>query len=188
MRVSQINQITGSSGLEIIPLKYEMAELCLVRVPESLRHMGVTIMCGPFFSCMPFPPRGLHTLSHVRYTPHYHWFDGERDIDKPRFGFDRESERTAFPHMIRDARKYLPILADCEYVDSLWEVKTILPRNEIDDGRPILYKPHHGIPNHHVVMGGKIDNVYDAVREIDRSLSTSGSADGREMLQSSLHE
>ena len=26
-------------------------------------------MCGPFFSAMPFPARGLHTLSHVRYTP-----------------------------------------------------------------------------------------------------------------------
>ena len=59
---------------------------------------------------------------------------------------------------------------DCEYIDSLWEIKTILPRNETDDGRPILYKPHHGMPNHHVVMGGKIDNVYDAVRAIDKSL------------------
>ena len=167
---SHINQIIISSGLEIVPLKHEMAELCLIRVPEQLKNVCVTVMCGPFFSCMPFPPRGLHTLSHVRYTPHYNWFDTAQTDRNTRPMFDRSMRQTAFPYMVRDASKYLPCMAESEYVDSLWETKTLLPRNEIDDGRPILYKPHYGIANHHVVMGGKIDNVDHAVRAIDRSL------------------
>ncbi len=168
---SGINRVLEASGLPIIPLKYEMTELCLVRVPEPLKHVGVTVMCGPFFSCMPFPPRGLHTLSHVRYTPHCHWFESDIRCESPFDGPARRRLPSAFAYMVRDARRYLPAMAACEYVDSLWEVKTVLPRSEVDDGRPILFKSHYAIPNHHVVMGGKIDNVYDAVEEIDQLLA-----------------
>jgi glycine/D-amino acid oxidase-like deaminating enzyme len=167
---SGINVVLRASGLELIPLKYELTELCLVRMPEPLNHLGITVMCGPFFSCIPFPPRGLHTLSHVRYTPHCHWFDDEVSYEEPYARLVRTRLQTAFPYMVRDARRYMPPLTACDYVDSLWEVKTVLPRSEIDDGRPILFKSHHGIENHHVVMGGKIDNVYDAVQEIDQLL------------------
>ena len=45
-------------------------------------------------------------------------------------------------------------------------MKTVLPRSEADDSRPILFRSHHGIPNYHVVMGGKIDNVYDVADEL----------------------
>ena len=72
--------------------------------------------------------------------------------------------------MVRDAARYLPALADCRYRDSLWEVKTVLPRSEVDDSRPILFRPDHGIPNYHVVMGGKIDNVYDVADELAKRL------------------
>ena len=73
--------------------------------------------------------------------------------------------------MIRDVRRYMPLMAGCKYHGSLWEIKTVLPRSETDDSRPILFRPHHGIRNHHVVMGAKIDNIYDAVEEIDEVLT-----------------
>ena len=135
-------------------------------------------MDGPFFSCMPFPPRGLHTLSHVRYTPHGHWYDGlPAEPHQPAYEvFDRAEKRTAFPHMVRDAARFLPALRECEYRDSLWEVKTVLPRSEADDSRPILFRPDHGIPNYHVVMGGKIDNVYDVADELTRRLDSNPGA------------
>ena len=165
---SQTNAVAAASGLPLIPLKHELAELALVDVPPRLKPLGITVMDGPFFSCMPFPPRGLHTLSHVRYTPHGHWFDGLPAEPHTRAYevFDRTQKRTAFPHMVRDAARYLPALAGCEYRESLWEVKTVLPRSESDDSRPILFRPDLGIPNYHAVMGGKIDNVYDVADEM----------------------
>jgi hypothetical protein len=57
----------------------------------------------------------------------------------------------------------MPILGGCQHRESLWEVKTILPRSETDDSRPILFKPHYGLANYHLVMGSKIDNVYDVI-------------------------
>ena len=127
---AQTNAVAAASGLPVIPLKHELAELALVDVPVALKGLGMTIMDGPFFSCMPFPPRGLHTLSHVRYTPHGHWYDGlPAEPHLPAYEvFDRSEKRTAFAHMVRDAARYLPALADCRYRDSLWEVKTVLPR------------------------------------------------------------
>lgn len=165
---AQTNAVAAASGLPLIPLKHELAEMALVDVPPVLKGLGVTVMDGPFFSCMPFPPRGLHTLSHVRYTPHGHWYDGlPAEPHLPAYEvFDRAERRTAFPHMVRDAARYLPALAGCEYRDSLWDVKTVLPRSEADDSRPILFRPDHGIANYHVVMGGKIDNVYDVADEM----------------------
>jgi hypothetical protein len=73
--------------------------------------------------------------------------------------------------MLLDARRYMPILEQCKYVKSLWEVKTVLPQSETDDSRPILFKPNYGLPGLHSVMGGKIDNVYDVIQEIDRQAS-----------------
>ncbi len=169
---SQTNAIAAASGIPPIPLKHELAEMALVEVPAKLRGLGITVMDGPFFSCMPFTSRGLHTLSHVRYTPHGHWLDGEA-LQRPAYEvFDAAEKRTAFPHMVRDAARFLPELAKCDYRDSLWEVKTVLPRSESDDSRPILFRPHHGIANYHVVMGGKIDNVYDVADEMAKALET----------------
>ncbi len=167
---AQINQPLKASGLDLVPLKHELTEIALIEPPAALRGLGVTVIDGPFFSSMPFPPRGLHSLSHVRYTPHGHWQDGGPDYRPAYEVFDRARKETAFPHMVRDAARYLPALADCRYVESLWEVKTLLPRSEVDDSRPILYKPHHGLRNLHILMGGKIDNVYDVVAEVERTL------------------
>jgi glycine/D-amino acid oxidase-like deaminating enzyme len=107
---SQTNAMAEASGLPVIPLKHEIAEMALVEPPEELRDLGVTVMDGPFFSCMPFPPRGLHTLSHVRYTPHGSW--NETGPARPAYlvfySFDM---RSAFPHMVRDAARFLPCVS-----------------------------------------------------------------------------
>ena len=78
---AQTNTLLHDSGLPLLPLKNELAEISLLRVPDPLRHLGITIMDGPFFSVMPFPARQLHSIHHVRYSPHHHWHDvdGWRD-------------------------------------------------------------------------------------------------------------
>ncbi len=165
---SQINKIVVASGLPIIPLKHELTEMALVELPPYLRNTGITIMCGPFFSIMPFPPLGLHTLSHVRYTPHHSWCDSEGSsyMDADEY-FKRVRRVSNYPHMIKDAQRYLPLLRECRYVDSIWEVKTVLPKSEEDDSRPILFKKNHGFKDLTCILGGKIDNIYDIIDEID---------------------
>ena len=169
---SHLNFINAGSGLPLIPLKHEMTEMALVEVPEELENRGVTVMCGPFFSIIPFPDRQLYSFSHVRYTPHYEWFDRDRESYRSSHRILRlDPKVSAFESMRHDAARYLPAAAQCRYRESLWEVKTVLPASEVDDSRPILFKADYGIPAYHCVMGGKIDNVYDVIAAIESARS-----------------
>lgn len=161
-----INTILHRSGFQTIPLKHEWTEMAVVRVPKELEKVGVTVMCGPFFSFMPFPPLGLHTLSHVRYTPHTYWYDSDGQVDNEKY-FEEADRDSAFLCMKKDASRYMPAVADFKYERSIWEIKTVLPKSEADDSRPILFrKDAGGVENLHCVMGGKIDNVYDLWEEL----------------------
>ncbi len=166
---SMINELLIASGLPTIRLKHELTEMALIEPPEEVRHLGITVMCGPFFSTMPFPPRKLHTLSHVRYTPHCSWTD-DADYMNAYLFFQNYPKESKYPHMIRDASRYIPVLSKSRYMDSLWEVKTVLPQSEVDDSRPILYKHDHGMSNLTCIMGGKIDNIFDAIEEYKMTL------------------
>jgi glycine/D-amino acid oxidase-like deaminating enzyme len=162
---SGLNQLVGDFAGVRTPLKQEVTEMALVRVPLELEGLGVTVMDGPFFSMMPFPSRGLHTLSHVRYTPHMHWND-QRGTDPYRVlaQYDKDSR---VDRMIRDVSRYMPAVNRVQYVDSLFEIKTVLSKNEVDDGRPILFERDPSLPGCFSVLGGKIDNIYDVLERLD---------------------
>ena len=172
---ANLNQVIYDSKLELIPLKHEMTEMALVDVPDEIKHLGITVMCGPFFSVMPFPSvvsngHYLHSFSHVRYTPHYEWYDDKTNYIDADYKFSNDPKHSAWKLMQQDASRYIPCLSDCVYRKSLWEVKTVLPRSEVNDSRPILCKFNYGLKGFHCVMGGKIDNAYDAVAAIQKEL------------------
>lgn len=155
---AQINRILGTAGLPPAPVKHEFTEIALVEPPPELAGHAVTVMDGPFFSVMPYPAEGLYSLTHVRYTPHASWLDDGLSA------YERASRilpQSRARHMLLDARRYLPCLADARPVRSLYDVKTVLLRNERDDGRPILFQRKPETSGITSVMGGKIDNIYD---------------------------
>lgn len=157
---AQINAVLAKAELPQARLKHEVAELALIEPPRELEKIGVTVMDGPFFSTMPYPSEQLYSLTHVRYTPHESWADNPHLRDPYRH-FTSLDPETRYAFMLRDAQRYLPCLAGATYRRSIYDLKTILIKNEGDDGRPILY---HRKPDHSRVisiLGGKIDNIYD---------------------------
>lgn len=157
---AQINNLLEKAELPKARLKYELAELALVTPPPELDRIGITLMDGPFFSCMPYPAENLYSLTHVRYTPHDSWTD-ESDYASPYAHLAHAKPKTRFAHMIRDGRRYLPCLVDARYERSIYDVKTVLLKNEQDDGRPILYQKKPEDSRVVSILGGKIDNIYD---------------------------
>lgn len=166
---AQINNLHRRSGIPLVPLKHEIAELCLVKLPKGMENFSITVMDGPFFSIMPFPTTDYHTLTHVRYTPHMSWFDDE---DTPREKYDtyqyhiKTGIQSNFRQMYADVIRYIPALAEMELVQSISDVKTVLRKSEGDDSRPILFKPHHGFKGYTCIMGAKLDNIYDVFVEL----------------------
>ncbi len=162
---SGLNQFSGDFPGTQTGLKQEVTEMALMQAPGVLKEIGVTVMDGPFFSIMPFPARGLHTLSHVRYTPHFSWKD-EHGAD-PYKKLDEYDRTTRVDRMVRDVGRYLPAVLEAKHIESLFEVKTVLVKNEGDDGRPILFEKHAELPGCYSVLGGKIDNIYDVLEKLE---------------------
>lgn len=162
---SGANQLMGDFPGVQSRLKHEITEMALMQMPPALENFGITVMDGPFFSVMPFPARNLHTLSHVRFTPHQHWED-ERDIN-PYERLSRHPRESRANRMLRDVGRYIPSVLTAQHVDSLYEIKTVLAKNETDDGRPILFEKHAALPGCYTVLGGKIDNIYDVLEKIN---------------------
>jgi glycine/D-amino acid oxidase-like deaminating enzyme len=159
--LGQLHAENPPSGFQ---LKHEIAELAMVEVPGPLTDIGITVMDGPFFSVMPFPAQACHSFSHVRYTPHCHWIDnGGESPYEILSQYQRESR---LDRMMRDGARYLPILSECRPRQSLFEVKTVLEKNEANDGRPILFREDTELPGLYSVLGSKIDNIYDILDSI----------------------
>ena len=158
---SNINTILKNSNLPLLPLKQELAEMPLIKLPPPLSNMGITIMDGSFFSIMPFPDKKLHTIHHVRYTPHDFNLNGLSSLNV---------KQSKYLYMIKDIERYIPSFSKAKYKSSIYETKTILFQNEINDARPILFKKNYKIKNFHIILGGKIDNIYDVVEKIEKYL------------------
>jgi glycine/D-amino acid oxidase-like deaminating enzyme len=170
-----INSVLEKAGAAPVPLKKEMTEIALVEMPAELRDLGITVMDGPFFSTMPFPPLGLHSLTHVRYTPQASW--QEPGAEAAAAEARAQSARgTRHLFMIKDAARYLPAIARAAYKRSLFEIKALLPRNEGDDGRPILLHEDAALPGLYTVLGAKLDNVYDVISALETKTAASGAS------------
>jgi hypothetical protein len=168
-----INQILRLFGVEPLPLKYELCEVILVTVDDSLHDVGLTLMDGPYFSCMPWGYSGYHSLTAVSYTPHLSSHDAmphfkcqARNPDCNDSALDNcalcpQRPPTAWPFMRGLARRYVGDRHGIAYAQSIYSMKTVLARAEIDDARPTMVEEHSAKPWLTSVLSGKIGTIYD---------------------------
>lgn len=135
-------------------IKRERAEIALFQAPPELENIGITIMDGPFFSFMPFPALGLHSLTHVTYTPRT-----KDSSQRQRWSH----EMTNSERMRRDASRFVPAIQKATYFESMFVDKAVLVSSEVDDSRPILFHQSGQKGRYISVLGSKIDNIYDAL-------------------------
>ena len=175
-----VNQILDMMKLEKFRIKYELCEIILIDVSDALKPYGFTVMDGPFFSIMPFGLCGSHSLTSVTFTPHATSYDAT-----PRFDCQERSNgycssdflgncndciakpQTAYAYMSNLARKYLKEEYDFSYKGSLYSMKPILMKSEIDDSRPTVVRTYSTNPTCVSVLSGKINTVYDLDEVLD---------------------
>lgn len=147
---ARTNFLLRKINLPELPIKLEMTEMPIVTVPEELKDKSITIMDGPFFSIFPFPVLEAHTIHHVAYTPR-----------------NNQTDLTNFKLIMKDVKKFIPSMKKVKHNGSIWEMKAVLYQNEEDDGRPITFKRNYQIRDFDVVVGGKLDNIYDVIKKLD---------------------
>jgi len=177
-----LNHIDGRTNVRRPALRHQIAEIVLIRPPPDLLEKGITVVDGPFFSTMPFPARQLHSLSHVRYTHHMAWMEGgDLSASGPsRNPLEMLAEylnagggpkgRSRANWMMRDAQRFLPVLAEACVEDTLFEIKTFMAETEVDDARPICFHQDAAMPRLISILGAKIDNVFDILSYVDRAV------------------
>ena len=177
------NQITSMLGYEPFKIKYELCEIILCHVNDTLKNVGITVMDGPFFSIMPFGKTGLHSLTSVTFTPHTTSYDTlpTFECQKHSGGFcspdflgncndcPAKSE-SAWPYMSSLAKKYLKAEYGFEYCQSLFSMNPILKASEIDDSRPTVIREYSSHPMFVSVLSGKINTVYDLDEVINHAV------------------
>lgn len=146
-------------------LKHEIAEIAFVKLPPNFDLFNITIMDGPFFSIIYNPDKECHTLSHVRYTPHFEFFS-KSNLD-PYKVLENYDKKTNFNKMKLDSSKYFPGLKDMQLINSFFEIKTVLNSSEINDSREILINKSNSKWD---ILGSKIDQVYDVLSLLDEQL------------------
>jgi glycine/D-amino acid oxidase-like deaminating enzyme len=168
-----LNRLVAADPASQPTLAHQLAEVALIEPPEELSGLGITIMDGPFFSVMPFPSERLHSLTHVRYTPHLKWTERANPGHDPTMIGTQWTGPSRYAWMMRDARRYVPAMVRARHIRSLYDIKTILTGTHMDDARPILV--HHEPQNARIVsiLGSKIDNIFDVYTNLERTLDRS---------------
>ena len=186
---SATNIINGMFHLDTFDIKYELCEIILCELMDqkdsnALLDLGVTVMDGPFFSIMPFGKSGVHSLTSVTFTPHKTSYS-----DLPKFecqkmegglcemcflgncNYCRNHPHTAWKYMEGMAKKYLKDNFKIHYLKSLYSIKPILLRTEIDDARPTVIKVLNDDPLFISILSGKVSTIYDLKEELDDVLN-----------------
>jgi glycine/D-amino acid oxidase-like deaminating enzyme len=167
---SALNRIVPTPAAPPPRLVHQLTEIALIEPPEALRHLAVTVMDGPYFSTMPFPSEKLHSLTHVRYTPHLSWPEVSKPDLDPVELLRAPPPESRFPWMIRDASRYLPAIGGARHVRSIFEIKTIPDGTHADDARPILFHRDATSPRIISILGGKLDNIFDVFHFVEQAL------------------
>jgi len=166
------NQVLALLNLPLLDIKYELCEVILCEVSENIKHVGLTVMDGPFFSIMPFGNTGLHSLTSVSHTPHTTSYDSV-----PTYACQSSRNMCGAEHlcncnqckyapkssssMLKLAQKYLKDDISITPVQSLYAVKPILNSCEKTDARPTLIQSYEQYPNFYTVFSGKLNTIYD---------------------------
>lgn len=169
-----VNDVHGLFEFEPFKIKYELCEIILCKIDDTLKDVGITVMDGPFFSIMPFGKTGYHSLTSVTFTPHKTSYNKTAQFAcQAKSGGKctagnlyncNECEakpQSAWPYMSQLAHKYLKPEYGFEYSHSLFSMKPILKNSEIDDSRPTVIREMCHEPKFVSVLSGKINTVYD---------------------------
>jgi glycine/D-amino acid oxidase-like deaminating enzyme len=168
-----LNEIIRQFGFDPLPLKYELCEVILTRVSDTVRDVGVTLMDGPYFSLMPFGRTDLHSLTAVDVTPRR-----TSDDTLPTFSCQPLNPNCSpaaldncatcparptpsFSTMSQLARRYLHPAFDLKFEESLFSVKAVLQTAEVDDARPTLVVRFSERPQFLTIFSGKVSTLYD---------------------------
>jgi glycine/D-amino acid oxidase-like deaminating enzyme len=157
---ADINSLHDRSGLARVPIRCEVFLHFLLHLPARFARVGIAVIRGRFASALPSTSRGGHLLAAAAFrrmvmsdTESLSEYVEERQIDKTQ------------AEAIRECSHYLPALREAEYRGHVIGTRAAfidLRTNETTSRvTPLL--DFAGLPNYHVILGGKVTCLFEAL-------------------------
>ncbi len=168
-----LNRVLRELGHEPMPLRHEICEVPVVRVP-GLHGCSLVVVDGPFVSIAPYGP-GAHILYDVVNSVHRraigHGPPGRsgygRELDGPPL---TRSAATRLEPILATARRFLAPLDDVRHLGSLFSERVVLPEVADTDARPTVVR--WVAPGVISVLSGKVSTAVDAARAVSDEIGT----------------
>lgn len=155
---SDINTLHQQSGIPLIPSTHETYALFKVELPEQIRNTSATVIYGPYASIVSNNEVGTHILAHVTHSNCLQSTDLPPRTDVP-----TPELISRYRDTLDASQGFLPVLLDGEYNGEIVEVKSVYGTDPTEGERRVQTFPDYsGIPNYHVIFGGKMNSFYDA--------------------------
>lgn len=166
---SAINDTAQMLDAEAGVFQFEICEKPVLRMPKDMNNVGIVVMDGEFCSLDPLGDSGFHLLGHVKHAIHARNVgvkakipeEMQGDIDA---GVVRRPAASQASAMINAAARFIPAVADAEYIGSMFTVRAVLPERDATDERPTLVSE---LDRQVIrVFSGKIGTAVDAATKV----------------------
>lgn len=142
------------------PLEFRLKEVVVIGLDKK-PQCAVTIMDGPFATIVPTAEKGVYTFGDVPLSIHESYTSGENlSLIEKRV----KKLKSRWPQMQLRCKKWIPIIKNARYLDSMFVILPVEPSAKMTDARPTDITSHgFGCWS---VFSGKIITCVSAAKKI----------------------
>lgn len=157
---ADINPLHARSGFTPVPIRCEVFLHFMLELPAEYAGVGVAVIRGRFASALPSTSRGVHLLAAAafRRMAMSDTVSLSEHVDEWQIG-------KTHAEAVRECSTYLPVLDQSVYKGRVIGTRAAfidtLTNETTSRVTPVL--DFDGIPNYHVILGGKVTCLFEAL-------------------------
>jgi glycine/D-amino acid oxidase-like deaminating enzyme len=160
---ADINSLNERSNLPKIPIRHDTFLHFVIDLPEKYKHTGASVIRGPYASLLPSSFRGGHVLASGKYRR-----TQSTTIDRPSEDISNKEIKQRYGQAINEAAEYMPLLKSSKFRGHTLGTRTahLDTSTGAYTSQVTVYRHFGNLPNYHVVLGGKVSNMFDVTEMI----------------------
>ncbi|SMP51382.1 FAD-dependent oxidoreductase [Noviherbaspirillum suwonense] len=162
---ADINRLHAQSGMASIALQHDTFLHFVMDLPAQYQCTAATVIRGPYASLLPSSFRQGHVLASGKFRRVQ-----SSTVDKPAPWNGEDAAPAVYRQAIDEAGAYLPLLRSARYrgytlgTRSAWRD----PATGAYSSRALVFRDFDGLPDYHVVLGGKVGCMFDVLADVRR--------------------
>jgi hypothetical protein len=157
-----INELHRRSGLPLVPTRYDLFAHFVIDLPVFLKNTAIVVIQGDYAIIMPSFSRS-HVFASAAYRRLASSFD-----DPPTATVTRQALLDRFAQAQESCGEYAPVLRSAVYRAHTLGTRAAFRGPEVRpySSRVMFWENFAGFRNYHVLMGGKVSCLFQAVNSV----------------------